>query len=118
MPTAPCRRRGRVTKGGPFGRLAAEPGAKRLHPAVTSSGEEHGDPELAAAERTGPSGLGRENRCGIPSQPAGRGPAGWRLVRAERPGIWIGNQRPAPGAGSLGQERAGVFCKLVSRVWA
>jgi hypothetical protein len=42
--------------------------------------------------------------------------AGWRLVRAgPRAGSGI---RPALGGKSPGQKRAGVFRKLVTRVWA
>jgi len=42
MPAPPGRRRGRITQSDPCGWPAAGPGAKRLYPAVTSSGEEHG----------------------------------------------------------------------------
>lgn len=92
MPAPPGRRRSRITQSDPSGWPAAEPGATRLHPAVTSSGEEHGDLELAAAGRTGPSGQGSGNRRGNPRQPAGRGPG--RLAAGScrsGPGIRIGN---------------------------
>jgi hypothetical protein len=107
MPALPGRRRSRITLSDPSSWPAAEPGATRLHPAVTSSGEEHGDLELAAAERTGPSGQGQRTVAEIHASSC----RSWLEIR-------IGNPARRRALVPLGQKRAGVSRKLVTRVWA
>jgi hypothetical protein len=100
------------------GGKAASPFAKRLT-GRPSPGEEHGDPELADAKRTGPSGQGQRTVAEIhASRP---GPEPGRLAAGScRSGleIRIGNSARLRALVPPGQKRAGVFRKLVTRVWA
>ena len=80
-------------------------------------GQDHGDLELAAAERSGPSGQGQgtvaETRASRPGPGPGRLAAGSYAT-----GLQIGNPARRRVLIPPGQKRAGVSCKLVSRVWA
>jgi len=57
----------------------------------------------------------RPSPCPGPLPSAAAGASPWRARRARDPDRKFG---PASGASSPGQKRAGVFRKLVTRVWA
>ena len=92
-----------------FGRYLTRTGHDHESARAGQAAREYAAPELAAAGRTG-------RKSTLAGRARARPASGWFVRDQAREPDW--ESGPAPGAGSPGQKRAGVFRKLVTRVWA